>query len=330
MYRKISSKTYTSNPCYSLSDMECRKPTENDTAKWLKLIERVSKGAFGQVYKAIMDDVTVAVKQQYIKDTIKQTRECEVNMILNSLHDQGAPNFIKIKEYFICNAPNTIKSEIDFEDIKDSMLCSSEKNDNDVFNLVSVYELADGDLTFFMGDKEKIQIVISLCMQAILSYEVSHKRLMLVHGDFKPANILFVKSDSDKKFFKYKSNDSEFVVPNLGYKALIGDFGLSYLYKTGQSEKRLDDYKRLLLSVGVGGNIKEMNIDSFRKYMNDVTKPYSNVSDTESDVYKSNVSFMFNDSEKIPFNKMVNDSNILISDIPSIQAEEDGDGYVGM
>lgn len=299
MYTK-QSKTYNSKPCYSLSDMECRKPLAVDTTKWLKLLERVSKGAFGQVYKATVDNVTtVAVKQQYIKDNTKQIRECEVNIILNSLSTQGAPNFIKIREYFVCNAPSTIKSEIDFEDIKDSILCSPDKNDNDVFNLVSVYELAEGDLTFFTGDKEKLAIVISLCLQAILSYEVAHKKLKLVHGDFKPANILFMKSDSDKKFFKYKNNYSEYVVPNLGYKALIGDFGLSCLYKPDQHEKRLDDYKRLLSSVGVE-NIMGLDIDGFRDYITNVTKPYSNVTDDDSEVFISNVAFMFNDKETMP------------------------------
>lgn len=58
-----------------------------------------------------------------------------------------------------------------------------------VYNLVSMYDLALGD----MRNIDDKGILFNLALQAILSHEIAYQLIGFIHNDFKPDNILFIK-----------------------------------------------------------------------------------------------------------------------------------------
>lgn len=113
-------------------------------------------------------------------------------------------------------------------------------------------EYIDGGGTFIKwypnkSDQERLNILV----QILIGVVTLQKHFMMVHGDLHVENVL-IKKVAPGGYWTFKINNQLFRVPNLGWMAIINDFGFATIFKRVE----LDWYTKDFLRFFQGNSIK--------------------------------------------------------------------------
>lgn len=216
-------------------------------AKHLTKYDFIGFGSYGNVYKASLpasaglakpydDNISVAVKEgklsvyEFSKAMVKRyPLEYMFNKLINDLiTDKICPNFSYTHAIFFCKKCSLFT----FDNTYVTKMCSE-----------TVVELFDNTLTVAGGSSE--ETILSLFFQLMFALASIQLEYGMFHNDIKKENVL-LKTVAAGGHWEYIVNDVSYYVPNRGWIACLNDFGVSYVYREGVSDR---DYGRRQFKV---------------------------------------------------------------------------------
>jgi hypothetical protein len=126
--------------------------------------------------------------------------------------------------------------------------CSCLKQIADKLKLISINELADGDLKMLMGMKDVVgntELMFNIFIQTYISIATFHNLVGYVHRDAHYGNFLY-QTNSEKGYYHYIFNGKDYYLKSCAYNIIIYDFGFSRLidsYKDDSDSGNIYIYK---------------------------------------------------------------------------------------
>ena len=110
----------------------------------------------------------------------------------------------------------------------DGYFCPSCKfqKDKDQECIITLVELADGDLHVWLSRKRTDEELYNALFQIIVAIHAIHTHHQIINLDVKSQNILY-KNVKPGGHWVYVVNGVEYFVPNLGFVMILNDFGVS-------------------------------------------------------------------------------------------------------
>ena len=143
--------------------------------------------------------------------------------------------------------------------------CNCTKNISSKLKLLSINELADGDLKMLTRKKVVLdddELLINLLFQIYISIATFHNKLKHVHKDTHYGNFLY-QLNNEKGYYHYTFNGKDYYLKSCKYNIMIYDFGFAKEINNNLNNVLLigEDYSRILhafLNYKMGGwvNIK--------------------------------------------------------------------------
>lgn len=213
-----------------------------------------ARGRNGKVFLAQMATQQVVCK-------ISRTLDFNVRheaAVLEKLAAAGVANFPK------SFGTQRILLDADFRHKANPLYTANESALPPVWADVLLIEYIEGavDMDKFVYRNKDPAVLMSLVKQVLLAVGQAHERLGFTHYDLHPANVLVQHTDIEK--FEYNVFGKKYTVPSCGYRAVIIDFGLSYINDTNPADCALfhteigvtshmarthTDYKLFLISL---------------------------------------------------------------------------------
>ena len=182
------------------------------------------------------------------------------------------------------------------------------------FKLVSINELAHGDLKTLIFDKKVAlndELMLNILYQVFISIATFQNIVGYVHNDAHYGNFLY-QINNEKGYYEYEFNGKKYYLKACGYNMIIYDFGLSNNINTSVKLKQygnkiIKDYYRIInaflsKSYGWGEYYDaptkkcEKKVQLIEKKLIDVIREIEQVKKTPKDIFK----YILNDA-LIPF-----------------------------
>lgn len=238
-------------------EKKCIKDNKLGSIKDLKRIG--SSSAFGEVYSGCYPSdcsIKLAVKQVPLKqDDFNTITSIESKKALNRSSvwsellllklvsvlntEDICPHLPQMFAYYICNDCKYRNKNIQSEDPN----C-----------VIIVTELADGDLqNLLMKIQPDVEVMKNIYFQIYMGIYCMNKFFGIYHEDLHQDNVLYHIIPKGG-YIRYIIDDVSIVIPNIGYLALIWDFGLSVIpgkiennrFRRNKKDKRHKAYGKVL------------------------------------------------------------------------------------
>ena len=221
----------------------------------------------------------------------------------------GNKNEIKLMDYLTTNVILKQKSR-HFLALYNKSVCK-DKELNDKLRLLSINELAHGDLKGLVEDKNvmaKDEQVINMFIQVMISIATFQKATSMRHADCHFGNILYQKNN-EKGFYHYKCDGKDYYLPTSDYNMMLYDFGLAKKYKkdTSGGKALILDYYRIIhafINRTDGGWCEGFVNTATSKKMNDVKKDLLKYINNDPDSIPDNIIELINTSFPNVFTKL--------------------------
>ena len=132
-----------------------------------------------------------------------------------------------------------------------SFVCHNNKSGIQVSNnkrLISINELAHGDLKMLMKDRKVIandELVYNIFIQTFLSITSFHNLTNYYHNDAHYGNFLYQKN-KEVGYYHYVYKSTSYYLKACEYNIMIYDFGYATKFKKKSKKKALLDYMRVI------------------------------------------------------------------------------------
>jgi len=186
-----------------------------------------------------------------------------------------------------------------------SFVCHNNKSGIQVSNnkrLISINELAHGDLKMLMKDRKVIandELVYNIFIQTFLSITSFHNLTNYYHNDAHYGNFLYQKN-KEVGYYHYVYKSTSYYLKACEYNIMIYDFGYATKFKKKSKKKALLDYMRVIYAF--------MNSDYGWGEYSDLPSTQINA---EMGFVKNELEIEFNDGKKdniiedLIFNKII-------------------------
>ena len=228
-----------------IKDGDCVEPKNKGytVRNIINLEKRIgTESAYGVIYltkiAGASDNYKIASK--LFKDSSGNKNEIKVMDFLttNVILKQKSPHFLALYNKSVC---------------KDKAL-------KDKLRLLSINELAHGDLKGLVGDKTVMgndAQVVNMFLQVMISIATFQKATKLHHGDCHYGNFLYQKN-IEKGHYHYKCDGEDYYLAASDHTMMIYDYGLAKKYKKDLvgGKAVIVDYARIMhsfLNVTDGG-----------------------------------------------------------------------------
>ena len=193
-------------------------------------------GVAGKVYISKVKDTKYEVVLKLMKKNIVNINEAKImkNITEQILLEKHSKHFTLFYNYYECETTN------------------------DDSSLISVSELADGDLykllknsEFFDNVDDAVNNLYNLLVQCIVSLGTFHN-FGYIHCDSHLKNFLYqTNNEYEKGYYKYKyDTDKTLYIKSCCYNIILTDFGFSELTKkTNMAERQAEDMIIILQSI---------------------------------------------------------------------------------
>ncbi len=166
-----------------------------------------------QCYKLLTDKVNIKENQIY-----KIHSDSCGNLLVKTCSPNDNKCIEKLEKdlhYF-----SKVKKIID-DDICPNFLYMYERHNNSL-----LFEYANGNLiSFFKNVELSDELLYNMIFQILIGILVLQKVLKIFHNNLNLENIFYKKISTDVyKYFKYNINGVDYIIKNLGYLFVIGDF----------------------------------------------------------------------------------------------------------
>ena len=194
----------------------------NNPIKYLSPL--TSRGRNGKVFLATFDKMknttTVVCK---ISRSLDYSVRHE-NAVMERLEATGIPNFPKTYGLVSLVLDANFREKINpLYNPSDKTLLPPVSLDG----LLIEYIEDSIDMDKFLQKNKDSVTTLALVKQVLLAVAEAHERVRFTHYDLHPANVLVQKTE--KGSFEYTVGGKTYRVPSCGYRAVIIDFGLSYV-----------------------------------------------------------------------------------------------------
>lgn len=172
------------------------------------------------------------------------------------------------------------------------------------FKLVSINELAHGDLKTLIYDKKVAlndDLMLNILYQVFISIATFQNKVKYIHNDAHYGNILY-QINNEKGYYEYEFNGKKYYLKACGYNMILYDFGLSKNISTSSKLKQyghliMYDYARIInafltKTYGWGEYYDapsvecEKKVQFIQKILMDVLRGIKQVNKTPKDIFK--------------------------------------------
>jgi hypothetical protein len=190
----------------------------NNPIKYLSPL--TSRGRNGKVFLVTVNDKTSVCK---ISRSLDYSVRHE-NAVMERLEAAGIPNFPKTHGLVSLVLDANFREKINpLYNPSDKTLLPPVTLDG----LLIEYIEDSIDMDKFLQKNKDSVTTLALVKQVLLAVAEAHERVHFTHYDLHPANVLIQKTERES--FEYSVGGKTYKVPSCGYRAVIIDFGLSYV-----------------------------------------------------------------------------------------------------
>jgi hypothetical protein len=125
-----------------------------------------------------------------------------------------------------------------------SCLCKKKDYSNSRESLVSVNEIANGDLNMLINNRDVIfnkELLYNILFQTFISIGTFHNLIAHIHSDCHGGNFLW-HYNNEKGYYHYIFNGKNLYLKACKYNIMIYDYGFSKKIKKNNVKKIMDDY----------------------------------------------------------------------------------------
>ena len=125
-----------------------------------------------------------------------------------------------------------------------SCLCEKKDYSNSRASLVSVNEIANGDINMLINNRDVIfnkELLYNILFQTFISIGTFHNLIAHIHGDCHGGNFLW-HYNNEKGYYHYIFNGKNLYLKACKYNIMIYDYAFSKKIKKNNVKKIMDDY----------------------------------------------------------------------------------------
>jgi hypothetical protein len=125
-----------------------------------------------------------------------------------------------------------------------SCLCEKKDYSNSRASLVSVNEIANGDINMLINNRDVIfnkELLYNILFQTFISIGTFHNLIAHIHSDCHGGNFLW-HYNNEKGYYHYIFNGKNLYLKACKYNIMIYDYGFSKKIKKNNVKKIMDDY----------------------------------------------------------------------------------------
>ena len=215
----LDKKTYSHGEGYTIRDI-------------LNIEKKISSNNFGgEVYRtSVMNAIGVfPIASKIMKKTDDNLYEVKLmNDITNDVITK------KLSKHFLI--------------MYKSCLCEKEDSDSRIKKLVSVNEIANGDLNMLIDNKDVIfnkELLYNILFQTFISISTFHNLIAHIHDDCHGGNFLW-HYNNEKGYYHYIFNGKNLYLKACKYNIMIYDYGFSKKIKRNNVKKIMGDYFNII------------------------------------------------------------------------------------
>jgi len=170
--------------------------------------------------------------------------------------------------------------------------------------LISINELADGDLKMLVNMRKVLQdneLMLNILFQTFISIATFHNIVGYVHRDAHYGNFLY-QQNGDIGYYHYKFNDKDYYLKSCKYNIIIYDYGFAKELNNNTTDKEIikkqnkniyADYYKIIhafINKKVGGWVTNRNLPG--PYITKI------ILDITAIIYKNIYAELYNDKKK--------------------------------
>jgi len=125
-----------------------------------------------------------------------------------------------------------------------SCLCEKKDYSKSIANLVSVNEIANGDINMLINNRDVIfnkELLYNILFQTFISIGTFHNLIAHIHSDCHGGNFLW-HYNNEKGYYHYIFNGKNLYLKACKYNVMIYDYAFSKKIKKNNVKKIMDDY----------------------------------------------------------------------------------------
>ena len=126
--------------------------------------------------------------------------------------------------------------------------CVCSKRIPEKLKLISINELADGDIKMLTNKREVLQdteLIFNLIFQIYISIATFHNKIKCVHRDAHYGNFLY-QINNEKGYYHYTFNGNDYYLKSCKYNVMIFDYGFAKDISTVKTVDIAEDYLRII------------------------------------------------------------------------------------
>ena len=278
-YKKMKKYLNIKNRTYKLEIYK----TSFKIADNIILIKRIgSNSASGNIFlSTLKDNEKYEYASKLVLKNSKAEKELEVFKKLNqAVIKDKCPHFPLLFAHLQCDIPYSAQKD-------PSKYPEVVRKNIDKTFLLSLMELADGDLKDFMKFVKDKSLCLNAFTQIYLSIMFFYKETGCFHGDTHWGNFLYHKINNGG-YFHYKLFGIDYYLENLGYLWIIWDYDYAISFEnsidknlriTGDFDDIIQDFKKTNLNeinqinkIHKDYNFKLYSKKLMKKYLKDIIK----------------------------------------------------------
>ena len=163
--------------------------------------------------------------------------------------------------------------------------CICDKRIAEKLKLISINELADGDLKMLTSKKDVLrdnELILNILFQTYISIATFQNKLKYIHKDAHYGNFLY-QINNESGYYHYTFNGKDYYLKSCKYNIIIFDYGFAKDISIVNTVEIAEDYLRIIhafMNKKVGGwvNIPKLPADKTNRTIIEITNKLSNMS----------------------------------------------------